>query len=90
MKKLNYHSEWNECPILTDDLLESQIKKYNIGTDTGTEHYRYQSFIQYLQKKDFNKTDFDIYIKLTDIDDDRSMASSAMFNIFIKNKFHAK
>ncbi len=80
---LNYSELWLKFGFLTEEELEEQIKIFETGEDTSTEHYRYRTFQKYLKlRKELTDDEIDKYLHLAKIDEDRIMASSAVVDLF--------
>ena len=54
-----------------------------LSDDKSTEHYRYSAFQKVLQDNEYlDDRNIDNYVELAEIDDNRSMATAALMNLF--------
>lgn len=82
LKLLKYDQLWLDYGLLTTDLLITQVKEFDSGKDQNLEHYRYNTFKNFLQAKSIISDEQ--IIKLFDIikiDSDISMANSMALDI---------
>ena len=81
--KLGYTTLWLDYKVLTIDNLITQEQAFDNSTDKNQEHYRYQTFKQYLDSKSqLSEIEFDHYLSLTFQDNDPIMAGSAAAYLF--------
>lgn len=79
---LNYSDLWFKFGFLTEKELDEQIKIFEKGEDTSTEHYRYKSFRKFLSsRKKFTEDEIDKYLQLAKIDEDEIMAGAAIVGL---------
>lgn len=85
--KLGYTKKWIEYSFLDEDILSSQVAEFEKGDDQSAEHYRYTSFVNWLEGKE-KLTDQEVsnYIELAHEDVDDRMSGLAMKNLFISPK----
>ena len=89
--KLKYHEKWAEYGFITETELLNQIKEFNKGEDPHSEHYRYKSFQNFIQRKEnFSDSEISNYIELVELDIDQGMASSALAQLFVSKKLNPK
>ena len=85
LTKIGYTTLWFDYGVLTIDYLVEQEQTFDNSDDQNTEHYRYQTFRQYLSsKKKLSDIEFDNYLELTFADNDPLMAGSASVDLFYK------
>lgn len=82
-KLLGYSRKWLEYGILDQKELKIQIKEFEESDDKNTEHYRYGTFINWLQKKDsLTLREIKNYIELAKDDEIETMGGSAIKELF--------
>ena len=82
---LNYSNKWMAYELLKKDSLTEQVNEYKKGDDTNTEHYRYKSFLRFMEENDsFNDKQIDNFLELITIDQDQTMAGSVMVKMLRK------
>ncbi len=87
LKKLKYSKEWLEYEILQTEQLTSQNLAFDTGEDKNTEHFRYKSFLNWIDNNiDFTDTQIQQFLHLVEIDDDQAMTSSAVCNLYTSTK----
>lgn len=74
LKIMNFPIEWNIYGMYPDELYLLQIKDYQEGDEQGSEHDRNGAFHWWL-KRDPNKNELALLIKLTYLDPDQLMAN---------------
>ena len=85
--KLGYTNLWLELGLLTEQKLDEQLIEFEQNNDDNREHYRYQTFRNYLTTRQIlTDTEFDNYLKVADSEKDKSMASSALSDILQKTQ----
>jgi hypothetical protein len=83
--KLGYTAQWLDYGLLTDEHLLAQVKVYDTDDDKNTEHYRYNTFRNYLATKDMlTDLELDHYIELALSDHDKAMAGAALIDLFTR------
>ena len=76
---LDYTADWLQTGILTEVGLNYQLRELASGEDTNKEHYRYRTFITYLNSQSvFSDEQIAQIVKLFQFDPDETMASSAL------------
>ena len=85
--KLKYDQRWFEYGILTKEEYAKQIELFNLGRDTNTEHYRYKSFVKYIDSKEvfIDKEIFNL-TELIQMDEDINMSGSVMKHLIESDK----
>lgn len=77
--KLKYNKEWLEYNFISEEELKNQTLEFENGEDTNTEHYRYKSFLNWIENKSyFTDEQIHQFIHLADIDEDQGMVGSAI------------
>jgi len=85
--KLKYHQAWLEYGFINEAELINQISEFETGEDPNTEHYRYKSFLNFIEeRKKFEDDEITNFIKLVDLDTHKGMASSALVQLFRSQK----
>ncbi len=85
--KLGYTEKWFDYEFLNEEIMTNQISEFENGGDQNMEHYRYTSFVNWLEKKDvLSNQDVKNYIELAQEDTDARMAGSAIKNLFVSTK----
>lgn len=81
--KLGYSEKWLEYGLLNEVILNQQIDEYDTGEDLNTEHYRYGSFLNWLNKKQsISIEEVENYIELSLADENELMGGSAIKQLF--------
>lgn len=82
LTKLGYTEKWIRFSFLDKKTLEKQLINFENGDDPNTEHFRYQSFINWLATKE-ELTDLEIqnFIELALEDEDQVMTGSAVVQL---------
>jgi hypothetical protein len=79
LRKLGYGPEWLEYGLIDEALLRKQSDQYDSSDDKNTEHYRYAAFRDFLSKSAaLDAMLIDRYIHLAQLDEDPTMAQSAL------------
>jgi hypothetical protein len=79
---LKYDQLWLDYNVLTFDILETQVNEFNNGKDENTEHYRYETFKNYLQtQSSLSEDQISHLFDIIKTDSDNSMASSMAIDI---------
>lgn len=79
---LKYNQLWLDYKILTLDILQTQVNEFNNGKDENTEHYRYETFKNYLQtQSSLSEEQISHLFDIIKTDSDNSMASSMAIDI---------
>jgi len=87
IEKLKYAKKWLEYGFINESELAIQIEEFEKGEDLNTEHYRYKSFLNILQKKlIFTDEEIDNFIELVELDDDQGMAGTALCKMYLCSK----
>jgi hypothetical protein len=85
--KLKYHKKWFEYNFINEEILANQIIEFNKGEDIHSEHYRYRSFLNYIEEQEkFEDKDIINFISLVELDDDQMMSSDALAKLFGSEK----
>ena len=85
--ELNYSDKWIEFGFLDEETIKNQLEKFNSGIDDNLEHYRYASFLSWLEKKErLTNREIQNYIELAIEDSHKSMAGSAVKHLFESKK----
>jgi hypothetical protein len=79
---LGYPREWIELGLLERPLLADQLQRFHAGEDPNTEHYRYAAFQRLLRRRQWTDELIDQYVRLVELDPDRTMATSALCALF--------
>lgn len=83
LEKLGYTRSWIYLGVLTEQTLLEQEQLFDQGEDRNTEHYRYTSCMNYLQRKTtFSTVELERFFNLLQEDSDMHMAGSAAMSIF--------
>ena len=83
--KIGYTNLWLEYNILTIESLNEQVENYNNGYDKNKEHYRYATLNFFLNNNlQLTEKQLSNYLDITLNDEDKSMASSAIIDVFQK------
>lgn len=84
---LGYSEKWLEYGILDEEILQLQFLEFQKGEDQNTEHYRYATFLNWLKQKDtFSDLEVEHFIALTLVDADKTMAGTALKELFTSSK----
>lgn len=87
LKLLAYNPKWIEYGFLTQEQYDLQLTEFKKGEDTNKEHYRYSSFIDFIEKKSaFEDNDISHFIELVELDEDQAMASSTLVQLLKSEK----
>ncbi len=87
LKTLNYHKNWLNFGFLTVDNLINQANKFHQGYDKNTEHFRYNSFIEFINAhQKFTDLQIEQFIILVSQDIDDVMAGSALRELYLSEK----
>ena len=87
LRLLNYHQNWLEFGFLTIDNLTNQVISFDNGDDKNTEHFRYQSFLDFINAhQHFTNTQMEQFIILVNQDVDNIMAESALRALYLSGK----
>jgi hypothetical protein len=79
LSQLGYTETWLNVGILTEKMLESQLQELMPGDDTNKEHYRYRTFITYLNcHTTLSDSQVEQIISLFQHDSDKTMAGSSL------------
>ncbi|WP_420571726.1 hypothetical protein [Kordia sp.] len=82
LTKLGYTEKWIRFGLLDQDILTKQIISFQNGDDSNTEHFRYQTFINWLETKaDVNDVEIQNFVELAVEDKDQLMAGSAIVQL---------
>ena len=85
--KLKYHPKWIEYNFISEVEVENQFLKFQKGVDKNDEHFRYKSFLKWISKRSkFTDDEVSKYIELVDLDEDQTMANSALIELFRSEK----
>lgn len=82
LNRLGYTQSWLDFGILTEENLNNQTEHYNASADKNSEHYRYQTFKNFLELQP--QVDNNLINKLFKIiqqDSDESMARAMGLDI---------
>lgn len=84
---LGYTKKWLDYGLLTEEILNRQYVEFQKGEDLNIEHYRYATFLNWLNLKEYF-TDVEIknYIELALEDKDVLMAGAAVKELFTHSK----
>lgn len=89
MKKLElgYTKKWIAYNFLNKNILSQQLTEFKKGGDQNIEHYRYASFVNWLDKKS-KLTDQEVnhYLELAGEDVDVQMGGTAIKDLFVSPK----
>lgn len=86
LSKLEYTEKWVEYGFLTEEVLNLQIKEFEMGEDKNPEHFRYASFLNWLSpKKSISDEEIDQFLELATIDSNELMAGSAVRTLFVSS-----
>ncbi len=87
LQDLGYTNKWIEYGFIDLEIIKIQLDEFNKGNDLNAEHYRYRTFINWLESKDaFTDIEIENYFKLASEDPDSLMAGSAVKELFISSK----
>ena len=81
LELLGYSSKWVEYGLLTPELLDQQVRYYQTGKDTNTEHYRYAAFKEIQRRRTFSDLEFERYVDLAASDPDPAMGRAALIDL---------
>ncbi len=82
LNELHYAPQWQTSGFLTPGFVSRQYAQFQTDTDRNTEHYRWQAFCRILNTNDtLSDKEIDQFIALCDIDEDRTMACSAIISL---------
>lgn len=85
MANLGYSTLWVEYGILNTDYFQDQENRYVSSDDKNSEHYRYQTLMNYLSAKtQLTDNEFENYLQIVYSDIDPTMAGSAAVSLFSK------
>jgi hypothetical protein len=80
--KLKYHHKWMSYQFIKEEFLKSQYEIFNNTHNKHTEHYRYISFLQiFRDNQNLDDDTINKYIELADLDEDKTMANSALLEL---------
>lgn len=83
IKELGYSPKWLDYGFLNKNILKSQIHEYGKGEDLNTEHYRYRTFLRFMESKEsLSDLEIEHFVELASEDGDRAMAGSAVKMLF--------
>ncbi len=83
LKKLKYSKEWLEYEFISNEHLASQNLEFENGEDKNTEHYRYKSFLNWINDNiEFTDKQLEQFIHLINIDDDQVMTGSVVRRLY--------
>lgn len=87
LKLLAYTPKWIEYGFLTQEQYNLQLIEFEKVEDTNKEHYRYRSFIDFIEEKSaFKDDDISHFLELVEMDVDQAMASSALVQLLKSKK----
>ncbi len=80
---LGYTEKWMNYGLLDEATLARQLKEFEKGENTGTEHYRYAKFLNWLRRKQhLTNEEIRNYIELALTDEEETMGGSAVKVLF--------
>ncbi|MFA5619810.1 MAG: hypothetical protein WDA08_05840 [Weeksellaceae bacterium] len=83
LDKIGYSALWLDYGVLTIKELNKQIKIFENSDDQNTEHYRYSTFKNFLKNHSvITEKQLNNYLSLIINDEDKTMATSAIIDIF--------
>ncbi|OJJ15401.1 hypothetical protein BKI52_38965 [marine bacterium AO1-C] len=91
LNDLGYSDKWIEYGFLNDKMLKLQLDEFHLGNDPNPEHYRYKSFLNWLDKRE-KLLDQEVinFIELALEDSDQTMAGSALKELLTSAKITEK
>ena len=91
MERLGYTQKWLEYNFLNKKILTAQLAEFEKADEQNTAHYRYTSFVNWLEgKKKLTDKEVNNYIHLAKEDTDERMAGSAITDLFVSTKISDK
>jgi len=81
VRLLHYPGKWFEFGLLDDQFLQEQVDRLRENADSHAEHYRYGAFRRMLVGDKLDDEAVHRYIELAGLDEDRSMAESALVDL---------
>lgn len=85
--KLGYTKKWIDYNFLTEEILSKQNAEFEKEEGKPAEHYRYTSFVNWLEGKEvLTNEEVNNYIELCTHDKDDRMSGSAIKDIFVSKK----
>ena len=86
---LEYDRKWIQFGFLNETELDFQVKEFEKGEDTNTEHYRYKSFLNWIiNNEKFTDQELDNFICLVQLDKEQTMAKSVLVKLFKSPKLN--
>ena len=76
--ELGYPKAWLDFGLLEAPLLADQLARFHAGEDRNLEHYRFAAFQRLLRRRVLTDELIDQYVRLAELDPDRTMATSAL------------
>lgn len=81
--QLGYTQKWWDYHFLTPSILQQQLEEYAKGEDGHTEHYRYWTFLNFLEgKEQLSQQEIEHFLELALEDSDSSMAGAVVKVLF--------
>lgn len=85
--KLGYTKKWIDYNFLNEDTFSKQIVEFDKEEHKTAEHYRYSSFVNWLEAKDeLTNEEVNNYLELAVEDTDDRMSGSAIKDLFVSPK----
>jgi hypothetical protein len=75
---LGYPRAWIDFGLLERPLLADQLARFRAGEDCNREHYRFAAFQRLLRRRQLTDELIEQYVRLTELDPDRHVATSAL------------
>ncbi|MFT5819344.1 MAG: hypothetical protein ACI8ZM_000567 [Crocinitomix sp.] len=83
LEKLGYTPKWIKFKFLNEAIFNEQIEELEKGESENIEHFRYYTFIHWLEsKKTISNKEIENYLLLAHEDEDQLMAGSAVRSLF--------
>lgn len=83
LEKLGYTPKWIKFKLLDETIFNEQMEEFEKGEDENIEHFRYYTFIHWLEsKKTISNKEIDNYLLLAHEDEHQIMAGSAVRSLF--------
>ena len=85
--KLGYTKKWIDYGFLTEEILSKQIAEFEKEGGKPVEHYRYNSFVNWLKGREaLNNEEVNNFILLCTDDKNDRMSGSAIKDLFVSDK----
>jgi hypothetical protein len=83
LENLKYSDKWLEFEFISLTEIQNQNIEFDKGEDKNPEHYRYKSFLRWIESKnEFTDIEIEQFVQLVELDEDQLMASAALMDLY--------